>query len=143
MSTGFGYPNQPKVVYNGVTLLFTRPARPWVPVSQGVGAGREVSASGVPSVWVTRRESRLSLPLRFHESEWPAVRAWLTWALDTGSSFTLWPDQDAAASYPVYLEKPAPDDELKPVRGDAIGEMELTVEVRTTTGAVIEPAYYG
>lgn len=136
------YPNTPKVVYNSTTLLFTRPARPWIPGTQGVGAGRAESAAGVPSVWVTRRDRLLSVPLRFTESEWPSVRAWLVWAMDGGGSFAFYPDQNEATSYTVYLVSPSIADEVAPSRGEHFGEMELTVKIRTTAGTAIEPAYY-
>ncbi|MDQ3273626.1 MAG: hypothetical protein M3Q39_00990 [Actinomycetota bacterium] len=136
-------PKTPKIVYNAVALLFTFPARPWGSGSVGIGAGKEESAAGVPSVWVTRREYPLRVPLRFYESEWPAVRAWLVWAMDGGGSFSFYPDQADATVYTCYLKSPGPADEIQPVRGEYPGMMELEVVLRRTTSAAVDFVFYG
>ena len=91
---------------------------------------------------MTRRDRLLTVPLRFTEAEWPSVRAWLVWAMDTGGSFDFYPDQDVATHYAVYLVSPQISDEVAPARGEYVGDLELTVKIRTTAGGAIEPAYY-
>jgi hypothetical protein len=136
-------PNTPKVVYNSITLLFTLPCRPWISTTRGVGAGKEESAAGVPSVWVTRREYPLRVPLRFLESEWPSVRAWLVWAMDGGGSFSFFPDQSVGTSYTCYLVRPTTDEDVVPSPDPEYPKArELEVTVRRTTAAAIDTAYF-
>lgn len=106
-----------------------------------VGAGREESAAGVPSAWVTRREYPFRIPLRFTEAEWPAVRAMIEYGQD-GGVVTVFPDQANATSYACYLIAPLFDSPVRPTRGEHFGTLELTVEFRRTTAAAIDEAYY-
>lgn len=130
-----------KIIWNATTLTFTIPPRTWRPGTVAVGAGSETSASGVPAAWVTRRDYTLRIPLRFTESEWPAVRAWLEYA-QAGGSFDVYPDSAAVTAYTCYLAEPRIDEPLEPDPGEYFGSMELSVLVRTTAGTAIEPAYF-
>lgn len=123
------------------TLALTIPTRSWSPGTMGVGAGSEESAAGVPSAWITRRDYTLRVPLRFTESEWPAVRAWIEDA-QGGSTFDFYADAAAAAYHTCYLIDPKIDAAVEPTRGEHFGTFDLPVLIRTTAGTPIEPAYF-
>lgn len=131
----------PRITYASTTLLFTIPNRVWTPGTQGIGAGSEESAAGIPAAWITRRDYTLRVPLRFTEAEWPAVRAWLAYA-QAGGSFTFFPNAATGTSYTCYLVEPRIDERVEPAPGEHWGTLELAVVIRTTAGTAIEPAYF-
>lgn len=133
-------PNQPRFVFGSTDLTLSLPPRPWEPGLRGVGAGRMVSAAGVPSSWVTRWEHPLAMVLRFEESEWPSVRAMLMHGMQDGT-ITVYPDSENIIGYVCYLVSPEAGDDVKPNRGEA-GELELRVEFRRTTSAAIDREYF-
>lgn len=72
--------------------------------------GRRLTGTGVPGAARTGRRDTLVLPLRFLESEWPEVAAWLVWA-QTKAPFTWLLDTEATGagqleSADVWLDAP-------------------------------------
>lgn len=132
-----------KVTYGAgpTALTFDLPARPWVPGTVGIGAGREESASGIPSVWYTRRDRSLHILQRFTESQWSSVRAFLDHA-QAGGSFAWFPDSADATSYTCYLVAPRIDEDVRPTRGEYFGSMELLLTIRRTDGGAIDEVYF-
>lgn len=134
---------KPKVIYNGaVNLLFTVSQRPWAQKSKGVG-GYDESAAGVPESYVQRREERLTIILRFYESQLDAVLTWLAWAQDNaGTTFNFYLESTDAVPYSVYLVEPVMGDEIAPQRSAQYPKVfEITVTIRTANGARIVRAY--
>lgn len=125
----------PEIVWNGNTLQLRLPCQPWVPISQGVG-GSDTSGSGVPVAFQVRRDQLCQVVLRFFESEWPGVEAWLAWAQATAGSFTFRFDgNDAASQHTCYLALPAMAGQVLPVRdGSTIGAYTIDITLRDTTG---------
>jgi hypothetical protein len=134
-------PQTPKFVYGATTLTLTHPVRPWTAGTQGMGAGIEWSAAGIPSVWETRREHTRDIPLRFTEAEWPGVRAMLLHGMG-GGAITYYPDQALATSHACYLLAPEIGDAVRPARGEYVGMLELTITLRRTDGAAMDGVYY-
>lgn len=130
-----------KVVYGATTLALAWPVRPWTPGTVAVGAGREESAAGVPSAWVTRRDRTLLVTLRFPEEAWPDVRAWIEYA-QGGGTFSWYPDAALTTHHTCYLIAPAVDEHVRPTRAEDPGEMELVVEIRRTDGAAMDEEYF-
>lgn len=67
----------PRFVYTddgsvAVDFTLTLACRPFTSPARSIG-GREESASGAVASWTVREDSKLRLPLRITESEWPAV----------------------------------------------------------------------
>lgn len=124
---------KPRVVYNGVTLNFTINQRAWRHGSRGVGDYGQV-ASGAAESYKLRREQLTRLRLRFYESEWAAVAAWIEWAQDNaGTPFTFRFDQsNAATEYTnVYLDAPKMGEEIDPQPDDQyLGARALDVTLR-------------
>lgn len=129
-----------KVTYGATTLTLTISQAPWTPSSTAVG-GSDTSAAGVPEGFVIRRDRALDLRIRFYESEWPAVRAWLEYA-QPGGAFTIQPEAAVATSYTCYLVSPALGEPIRPERGEHFGTFDMGLSVRTTNGAPIEPEYF-
>lgn len=130
-----------RFVHNSITLIPALPARVWTPGKQGVGAGMERSASGVPSAWATRWDRTLEIVVRLMESEWPAFEALLDWA-QAGNSFAWRPDTAAGTSYTCYLLSPSPDELVRPTRGDFPGTLEITIVIARTDGAAIDEDFF-
>lgn len=122
-------------------LTFALPARDWTPGTVGIGGGLEFSAAGVPSSWVTRRERTLTIIQRLLETEWPAVRAWLEYA-QGGGTFVWYPDAVGATWHTCYLVSPGPEEEVRPLRTEHFGAMELTFTIRRTDGAPIDEKFF-
>jgi hypothetical protein len=133
---------RPRLSFPDLVLTLSQPMRPPRPTSQGIGAGREKSAAGIPSVWPGRRERGSVLVLQGVESEWPAVVAFMERAV-LGEPFTLKPDRDQAAVYSVYLERPSAEDRIAPDDGQIRGMWTYTIEVVTVDGAPLHIAYFG
>lgn len=75
-----------------VTLALSLPVALWRHSSRSVGVMRR-TATRIPGVTVSQRTQCLTVPLRFFESEWPAVRALIEWG-QTKAPFTWIPDAD-------------------------------------------------
>lgn len=111
----------PKFIYGPadalVTLEFTLPVGVWLHSSKSGGVLRW-TATGSPGATVQLRKQCLTMPLRFTEDEWPAVRALLEWG-QTKAPFVWYPDsdplnQDQMVSTIVVLEAPKVADPLAP-----------------------------
>lgn len=131
-----------KIVYDGTTLAFTLPCRPWVPGSVGVGAGVEWAAAGVPAAWVTRRDRTLTMVQRITEAEWAPFRAFLDWAQE-GGTFAWYPDASSGTNHTCYLLSPTIDEDVRPQHGDFPGDLETPpFTIRRTDGAAIDVAFF-
>ena len=100
-----------------VTLAFSLPVGVWLHSSRSGGVIRW-TATGVPGPTVQLRKQCLTVPLRFTEAEWPAVRALIEWG-QTKAPFTWYPessslDQDQMVSTQVVLEAPKVGDPIMP-----------------------------
>jgi hypothetical protein len=133
---------KPKVVYNGVTLLFLLSQRPWAPKSKGVG-GHGVSGAGVPESYKQRRDQRLTLVLRFYETQMAAVLAWIEWCQDNaGVPFNFYLESTDVTPVSVYLDEPTILEEIVPVRSLQFPKMyEQTVTIRSVDGSRFTRAY--
>lgn len=131
----------PRIVWNATTLDATLSARPFRHgLPQGIGAGIEHSASGLPSVWVTRWERRLTVVQRITEAEWPAFRAWLEWAM-AGGTFT-WASASGGTAHTCYLVSPDITTGGDLTQLPYPGDQELTYTIRRTDGAAIDEVSY-
>lgn len=134
---------RPRWVYDDgepVTLELRLPQRPWLPGTGTVG-GSDVSAAGVPSAFLIRRDHTWSLTLRFFESEWPSIER-LVAHLQGGSSATWYPDAGQDETRTVYGVTPAMGDPVTPRRGDDPGTLELDLVIRRTTTAVVRDRFF-
>jgi hypothetical protein len=136
--------NVPKVLYNGTTLTFTLPMRPFTPGTKAIG-GHGESGAGVPCKFVIRRDRFLDVVLRFYESEGPAVRAWLEWAQDaTPGAFTVWPDAAVpGTSKSSYLVSPQVGEDTQPTHDQFEGTFEQRVKIRSADGSPYDWQYWG
>lgn len=137
---------QPRVVYpsgGGTTVDFTLPQAGWIFDSPGVGGGDE-TGTGVPVSYEIRRDRIAHLTLRFRESEWPAVEAWVEWAQGPDRSFDFRFDQDdVATEHTCYLHSPRMGESVRPRRAERHGTYEIDVAIRTTDGSKFDVRYYG
>lgn len=124
------------------TLAFSLPARNWVPLRVGIGAGREESAAGVVSTWATRTDRLLSITQRFMESEWPNVELWLDYALENGNTFKWFPDITSGTFYTCILVSPTITDEIEPTRLEYLGAMEINFRIRRADGLAIPVSFF-
>jgi hypothetical protein len=133
---------KPKVIYNGVTLLFLISQRPWSPKSKGVG-GYGISGAGVPESYKQRRDQRLTLILRFYESQLNAVMLWLEYCQDNaGTPFDFYLETTDGTPVSVYLDEPTIVEEIIPVRSQQFPKMyEQTVTIRSVDGSRFTRAY--
>lgn len=117
------------------TLSLTLEARPWEVSTRTIGAD-DIAASGIPEAFVVRTDRMRRLTLRFLESEWPSVEAWLDWARGSGQSFAFTFDPtDEYSEALVYLEAPRISEDVAPRRnGEYRWMLELDVTLRTTDG---------
>lgn len=132
-----------KFVFNATTLIPGIPSAPWTPGTIGVGAGSAEGASGVFVAWETARFGTLEIPLRFEESQWAAVRAFLAWGMG-GGTFSFFPDSTLGTSYTCYLVGPKNTDHVVPTT-DLNGYMSgrsVTILIRRTDGVPLEPLYF-
>lgn len=126
-------PWRPRFVYGATTLNLLLPMRPPLPLEGSFG-GVDWSAASVPSGYTIHEFSDLQVRLRFTEAEWPSVRSMIR-ACQDGASFTFRPDQSVVTSYTCYLVSPVAGEDIRPLRGDDPGTYELTIVLRTATGA--------
>lgn len=97
---------RPRFVYGaaGVTLL-SLPVRPWDFLENIVG-GEAESGGNALAAFVIRRDQQLSVPLRFYENEWPAVRTLIEYG-QTGQPLQWYPAADETdIVFDVYLDGP-------------------------------------
>ena len=138
-------PFRPRWVYNdggAVDYSMELAQRPWDYGSSAEG-GSDVSAAGVPSAFVVRRDYLLHLGLRFHAYEWTNVER-LIRHLQEGGSATYYPDRDVTTrSHTVYGDDLGLDEEIQPTRGDEPETLELRLTVRRTTSAIFTDEYHG
>lgn len=119
----------PKIVWGSGTILLRLPLKPPEPVSRGVGGSNE-TGSGMLVGYEIRRDQLLKATIRFFESEWPSVEAWLHNA-QLGNSFTFYMDQNNGAYHNCYLSKPKLTEDITPVRDqDYIGVYTVELELR-------------
>jgi hypothetical protein len=136
-------PHRLKLASGAFEWTSTLPQRPFTPARKGEGGSAE-AWSGVPEVWVDRKDRELSLRPRFTEAEWPDLADVVDHARYNGAVLTVWPDAaDAGTSYDTYLITPKVEDRFKPEPAQPDGFHEVTLEVRTTDGSAIEPLYFG
>jgi hypothetical protein len=125
------------------SITFPWSGSPWVPATEAVGSGREESAAGTPSGWVTRWENSLEVELRFEEALWVSVLALLQ-AVMPGTTFDWYPDSALDTYHTCYLVDPRPagGQAVRPARGEYFGELRLPIRFRRTDGAVIPPVFF-
>ncbi len=124
----------PRITYLSTTLTLTLPQQLWDPQVALVG-GRDESAAGVPEVFVVRVDQQAIVRLRFFESEWPAVRAFIQWAIGGAQAFTYRFDKDdPTTQYTCYLDAPTVGDKIKPDRDNYPTVQHLELTLRTTNG---------
>jgi hypothetical protein len=138
--------NRPRIDYDVTTLLLDLPMMRWRPGTSGLG-GTLTTATGIPVAYLIRRDELLAVVLRFRESEWPGVRAWLHWAMSHPNESEFFPDQDIpGTSFDVWLEYPRlePGGSLvQPERAaDSPCIFELPILLRETSGAVFNLPFY-
>ncbi len=138
-------PFRPRWVYNdgsAIDYSMTIAQREWGYGSKAEG-GSDVSAAGVPSAFVVRRDYLLRLRLRFPAYEWPDVER-LVRHLQEGGSATYYPDRDVTTrSHTVYGDKPGLADEIQPTRGEDPETLELAMTVRRTTSTIFTDEFHG
>lgn len=134
-------PHTPRVVYGtpATDFAFSLPAAMWTPKLHTLG-GAELDAP-IPASYELRTDYILPVVLRFYESEWPDVLAWLYFAL-TMEAFSFRTDDDGSA-VDCYLVKPAFGDDIQPQRNDFAPVYELAVELRRVDGAEWTPEWFG
>lgn len=110
-------------------------ARPWIPGDATVGGSR-TAAAGVPASSIVRRDSLITVTLRFEENEWDDVLALIEYG-QTQQLFRWFPDaDDASDSVSVWLENPAAGERFAPTRMAGYDRgMEATLVLRELTGA--------
>lgn len=136
----------PRFVYTddasqAVDFTLSVACRQWTSPGKSLG-GREETKSGATASWEDREDSRLRLPIRFLESEWPAVLKMLR----HGSRGTIVTVHLGAASRTSRLLAPSVFDEagVEPQKGEFPGELELETLWRDTSGSGWEGvAFYG
>lgn len=140
---------KPRVTYDPgvVTVLdFAYPQGLWTPSGEGEGAS-DKSASGLRVSYERRSETFVAVRLRFHESQWLDVRAWLRFAQRSGRSFTYDFDRDvpgAPYAFTVDLEEPKMGDRVEPRRIDEFPEaFEIDATLRAIGAATLHVPVYG
>lgn len=99
------------------TLQLRLPVGLWIHGGPSKGIARKTS-TGVPGITFTNRKRTLTVPVRFYESEWPAIRRLVEWG-QTKAPFTWIPEsniyaQDQIVSTVVTLDSPRVGDVLSP-----------------------------
>jgi hypothetical protein len=133
---------QPKIVYNGITVILSLSQKLWT-YEEGPGMGGEdVSAAGVPESYVVRWDNIINVTLRFLESERDAVMEWIKWAMSNKGSVSVFyfdsTDPDVA-SYAVYMEKPKAGDRIAMPREQGSPWI-MSTEVKLRTVSASRPA---
>jgi hypothetical protein len=100
------------------TLTLRLPVGLWLHGGPSKGIAR-ATATGVPGVTFTNRKRTLTVPVRFFEDEWPAVRRLIEWG-QTKATFIWIPEsnpyaQDQIAQAVVTLDAPRVGDVVSPI----------------------------
>lgn len=104
--------------------------------------GEAESDAAFPASYVVRRDYQLAIPLRFYESEWPAVRALLEFG-QSGGVLTWFPDLESEDSFDVYLDSPAVGEEINPDPDAAYPRaLVLTIVLRRVDGVEWDLGYF-
>lgn len=90
----------------------------WLHGGPSTGIAR-ATGTGIPGVSMISRKRTLTVPVRFYEDEWPAVRRLIEWGM-TKAPFTWFPEsefyaQDQLVSAVVYLDSPRVADIVSPL----------------------------
>jgi hypothetical protein len=135
-------PFRSRFTYTGGDMTVSLPARPWIPIDESIG-GVRIAASGVPATYLVRRDVKLTLTLRFDESEWADILALVT-AGQSGEGLVWYPDADSGTSFDVYLHTPAPGEVCTPTRDGGFPQMlEVTLTLRSVDNTdSLWPAYF-
>jgi hypothetical protein len=124
-------------------LELSLPQRPWTPILAHAGGGNR-SAAGEAERFTLRDEDLLEVRLRYLDHEWPDVRRFLRWARGTGQPFRWWSESADPAYYTVALERPGPNEEIRPERDSEYGAAwDLTLVLRRVEGGGFVEAYFG
>lgn len=127
---------RPRIVYgtDDTELELGLPQGYWSYADETIG-GRDISATGVPAAYEVRRDGLLDVQLRFYESEWAAVHAWLSWAQHS-LAFDWYEDAEATPlPRSVYLHTPAMGERIAPQRDPETGVFfTLPITLRSVDG---------
>lgn len=100
------------------TLALTLPVGLWQHGGPSMGTARR-TGTGIPGVSIINRKRILTVPIRFYEEEWPAVRRLIEWG--QGKRPFIWiPEsdpfaQDQIVQATVYLDAPRVVDLVSPI----------------------------
>lgn len=134
----------PKLRYpatSGTVLTLSRPIQKrWTPGRISYG-GQDMSASGVPEVFIVNKFHTLAIDVRVAPSEWAGMQAFLDWWDNNAAAFDLFPRKDEGTFYPCYLVDPATGSEPDYRDDPYVSGYILTMRFRLTTGAVFLPAW--
>lgn len=131
----------PRFEYAAVNLLLTLPVALWSHQLKQIG-GETESDAAFPASFIVRRDYQLAIPIRFHEDEWPAVRALVEYG-QTGGVITWTPDTDSEDSFDVYLDGPAIGEDIAPTVDAAYPRaMLLGIVVRRVDGEPWDLEYF-
>lgn len=100
------------------TLALTLPVGLWRHGGPSVGTAR-ITGTGIPAVSIINRKRTLTVPVRFYEQEWPAVRRLIEWG-QTKAPFIWIPEsdpysQDQIVQATVRLDAPRVADIVTPI----------------------------
>lgn len=93
-------------------LALSLPTSPYTKSLSATGGDLE-GDSGVRASYVIRRDEFLNFQIRFYETEWPAIVAWIDTVMD-GQQFLFFPQKSDEESYFVTLESPAVGTKYEP-----------------------------
>lgn len=132
----------PRFEYAAAELELLLPVGLWRHLVPSVGGDIE-SDAGYPASYVVRRTNQLSIPLRFYESEWPAVRALLEYG-QSGAALAWFPDRLELESFQVYLDGPTVGEPIEPLPDGAYPRaLSLNILLRLTDDAPWVLEYFG
>lgn len=77
-----------------------------------VGITRK-TATGLPGVTFRQRQQLIVVPVRYYETEWPAMRRLIEWG-QTKAPFLWLPDRDGSSELTVILSAPRVADAITP-----------------------------
>lgn len=121
-----------RFTYSGGTFDPISPLKLFLPGRREV-AGEARYPSGAREAYIVRRFHLLGFTLEFSEREMPAVYNFVETVLDSGESFTFYPDRNnLGVSYTVYLNEPGFADRWFPNQGQQLGLYELDLVLEST-----------
>lgn len=130
-------PWKPSFVYGTEATVWEAswPMLPPTPVDGTIG-GRDIAAAGIPAAYRVCQYDLLDVTLRFFENEWPQVQSFIRDAQESAAAFVFYPDQlDTGHAYSCYLQMPVMGEDVRPRRGEYFGSMELSIQLRSVSGA--------